>query len=161
MEELNRKIPQLPWIVAAIGIIIAGYFFLSTSKVNTELNDRQCELDAYNLRLEQYKKLETVYGHGSERYYAKQPILILRPEGAEGKITIFWDNSNLTLPEGTRATATKKHSDKIEAKWEDKFDIKTHLSNVIVKPRNKTGCYPITFTDNVSDDKFQVLVVVK
>ena len=74
MEELNRKIPQLPWIVATIGIIIAGWFFLSASKINAELNDSQCEADAYKLKLEQYKKLETVYGHGSDRYYANQPL---------------------------------------------------------------------------------------
>ena len=162
MEELNKKIPQLPWIVATIGIIIAGWFFLSASKINAELNDRQCEVAVYKLKLEQYKTLETVYGRASDRYYAKQPILILRPEGAEGKITIYWNTSNVKIPDGIEPTAIRSPDINIEASWAGGwYGDENNLTDLVVTPGKNTGCYPISFTNNLDDDKFQVLVVVK
>ena len=160
MEELNKKIPQLPWIIAVVGIVVAGYFFLSASKISTEILNNQNELDAYNLKLAQYKKLEAIYGHSSYRYYAKQPMLILRTAGNEGRIVVFWDSSDLTVPDGTIPTI--KQVTKLEAKWaEGWYGEGNHLSDLIVTPGKSAGCYPVTFTNNVSDDKFQVLVVVK
>ena len=156
MEELNRKIPQLPWIVATIGIIIAGYFFLSTSKVNTEIIDRQSELDAYQLKLEQLKKLETVYGRASDRYYADKSLLILKTGGKEDRFTIFWDSEG--KKDATTTMSVPRNVD-LTANWANKFN--NHTADVVVKSGKSTGCYFLTFSDNVSDDKFQVLVVVK
>lgn len=156
MEELNRKIPQLPWIVATIGIILAGYFFLSTSKVNTEIIDRQSELDAYQLKLEQFKKLESAYGHGSDRYYANKHLLILKTGGEEDKFTIFWDSEE---KKDAKTTMSVPRNSDITSDWASKFN--NHTADVVVKSGKSTGCYFLTFSDNVSDDKFQVLVVVK
>ena len=158
MEELNKKIPQLPWIIAVVGIVVAGWFFLSASKVNTEISDRQCELNAYNLKLAQYKKLEAIYGHGSDKYYADKPLLILKPEGEEKKIIVYC---------GDIVDKTKQHAivneptKSITAEWLSWYGAENSLIALSVKPGNKTGCYPIDFTNNVNDDKFQVLVVVK
>ena len=158
MEELNRKIPQLPWIVAVIGIAVAGYLFLDVNEVRTEIIERQSELDTYRLKLEQYTKLEAIYGHGSEKYYADKPLLILQPEGEEKKIIVYC---------GDIVDKTKQHAivneptKSITAEWLSWYGVEDSLIDLSVKPGNKTGCYPIDFTNNVNDDKFQVLVVVK
>ena len=149
MEELNKKIPQLPWIIAVVGIVVAGWFFLSASKVNTEISDRQCELNAYNL-------MEAIYGRGSDRYYADKPVLILRTEGDENSIIIFWENSNIESSD-----IIMDHPN-IVARWQEGwFGEKNHLTKAIVTPGKNSGCYPVTFTNNLNEDKFQVLVVVK
>ena len=156
MEELNRKVPQLPWIVAAIGIIIAGYFFLSASKISTEILNHQNELDAYNLKLAQYKKLEETYGHGSDKYYADKPLLILKPEGDKGKFKIYLDFEG---KEKVARWACSENSKGITIKWGEPF--KNNMTDLFVTPGKQVGSYLITLTENTSDDKFQVLVVVK
>lgn len=163
MEELNKNVPQLPWIVTIIGIAVAGYFFLSASKISTEILNHQNELDAYNLKLAQYKKLEETYGYGSKRYYAKQPILILKTAGNEGKIVVFWDSSNLPVPKGTESAIrfNFERDTSVDAEWAKDWYGDGHLTDLIVTPRKNAGCYPVTFTNNLNDDKFQVLVVVK
>lgn len=160
MEELNKRLPQLPWIVTAVGVVIAGWFFFSAIKIGADIVDRQSEITACNMTIEQCKRLERVYGRGSARYYADRPMLILKAGGLEGKVTIFWDDSVIAVPKGKSARANMSRDSTVESRWADKFNAE-HLADVIVKPGNSAGCYPLTFTDNISDDKFQVLVVIK
>lgn len=155
MGELNKRLPQLPWIVAAVGAVIAVYFFFSAIKINNEILDCQNEIDAYDLKLGQFEDLEDVYGYASEKYHAKQPVLILKTEGPDGTFTVYWDR------EGEDPTASLNHPPAINAEWMGRFDSEKHLADVKVTPGNTAGCYPITFSDDVSTDTFQVLIVVK
>ena len=110
------------------------------------------------MRLEQCEKLKSVYGHGSDKYYADKSVLILKTEGKEGRFNIFWDPGE---KKDAQTTMSVPRNVDFTADWASKFDKHTHVADVVVKSGKSTGCYFLTFSDNVSDDKFQVLVIVK
>lgn len=148
---------RLPQILTAAAILATVFLLYSANQKNVETRMAQEKLDLLNTKLEHYRKLENSYGHASERYYADKPVLILKTEGAEEKFKIYWDSegkkdsfASWTCPENGKG---------ITVKWGDAFE--DHLADLFVTPGKQAGGYVITLTDNISDDTFQVLVIVK
>ena len=139
---------KIAWAVAGVAAVGAAFLFYNLQEVKSELaNNEQ--------RLEKYAEIEKVYGRGSDNYFSEQPFLILKAGGSVGRITVCWKYST-----DANAEAILSSSNGISAKWADKFDTNTHLADVVVTP-DKAGCFPITFTNSLNSDTFQVLVIVK
>ena len=96
-----------------------------------------------------------MYGHASDDYYADQPVLVLKEDGPAGRITVCWKKSS-----EENATALLASNKGITAEWAGEFDEKTHLADVVVTP-GKAGSYFLYFSNQLDDDKFQVMVIVR
>ena len=135
--------------ISGVVILIAAFLFYSLEETKTNLENVE-------QRLEKYSELEKVFGRASDDYFADQSVLVLKENGAEGKITVCWNKSS---EENASAILSSSNKD-IEAKWESNFNENTHLANVVVTP-SKAGIYRLYFSNKIDDDKFEVLVVVK
>lgn len=140
---------KISWAIAGAAILIAAFLFYSMEETKTALSSAE-------QRLEKYSELEKVFGRASDDYFADQAVLVLKENGADGKITVCWNKSNEENAAAILATSNKD----IRADWEGKFNENTHLADVIVTP-GKAGIYRLYFSNKLDDDKFEVLVVVK
>ena len=144
---------------------LCAFFFYSANDYAAKAQIEQNKLDALNWKAEQYKKLEALYGGDkTSDYYAARPIVILNTEGEEKQVDIYWNTQGKQPPEGkslTSAIDTVSHGEVFTVKWGPFFDKETHLSYVTVTPGKNVGWYPLTFSNNVDDRTFQVLIVVK
>lgn len=162
MDKLNEK---YLWAVTALAMALCAFFFYSAVRYSSDAQLEQEKLDALNLKAAQYKKLEEFYGGDkTSDYYAVRPIVILDTEGEEKQVDIYWNTQGKQPPEGkglTSAIDTVSHDDVFTVKWGPFFDEGTHLSYVAVTPGKNVGWYPLTFSNNVDDRTFQLLIVVK
>ena len=162
MDKLNEK---YLWAVTALAMVLCVFFFYSAERYSADAQIEQEKLDALNWKAEQYKKLEELYGGDkTSDYYAFRPIVILDTEGEEKQVDIFWNPQGKQPPGGKEPTSsidTGKHGDVFTVKWGPLFDAETHLSYVAITPGKNVGWYPLTFSNNVDDRTFQLLIVVK
>lgn len=133
--------------VAVLSVLGAGFLFYNLQETKNVLAENE-------QRWEKYSELEKIYGRGDDNYYATEPFIILKENGSEGKITVYWNSSD------ENAAAILTSSRDITAKWVGKFDSKTHVADVVITP-GKAGVYPITFSNKLNNVTFQVLVIVK
>ena len=100
------------------------------------------------------KLYETYGGKHDGSYYANFPVIVLQKGGKTKNIPIHFE-SNGTLS----SSCPEQSKTGIYGKWTDALD--GWQATFSVTSGSERGCYPIRFSNDVNNEAFDVLVVVK
>lgn len=147
---------KIAWAIAAV-VVIAALLTLNKVKAHEiELSNLQEQIQSNEDKLEKYRDFMADYGYASASYYAEKAIVFV-DRNSEAKISIYCD----LLSKDLKTSMNKIEGAKlIDIKWESKFN-KDHKANVIINAGDTPGYSTIHFTNEVNDDSFDILVVVK
>ncbi len=147
---------KIAWGVAAVAVIAALFLHNKIGTKQVELGNLKSQIQANQERMTNYGNFTADYGYGSDSYYADKAVVFVN-KNSEVKLPIYCDQFKTKEDHVSCNCADGKGL--VDLKWESSFD-KNHKANVIITTGDNAGYATIKFTNTMSSDNFEVLVVV-
>ena len=151
-DESKRTIDKPLRIIAGLALLIVCCLFGAMSSASHRLTVAQQEWDNIRPTFERYSDIEKHFGVGSSSYYASKKIVFLESGGSSDKFVVYWKEYD------GKHHANLSYSTNVSIEWSafngGKSDFK------VTSGKNK-GYYPLKFANDLNDDKFDVLVIVR
>ena len=138
-------------------MIAAVFLHNNMDSKQVELGKLKNQIQANQERIINYNRFVSDYGRGSETYYSEKSVVFVN-RNSEFKLPIYC--AQFRTQEDRAFWNCDDGNGLINLKWEAPFD-KDHKANLIITTGDKVGCATIKFTNTMSNDNFEVLVVVQ
>lgn len=146
-----------PWIAAAGAVLLAAASFSYAHSSQAALDEIAQEAKELKSQASKYDYISNSFGYGSSAYYADIPVLVLSKDGDEGEIPVYW--SNWGNAQTTELDAKISSSKDIHVEWAN--EVTNQRRNAVVTSGSESGAYIVHFSNEKTNDAFDVLVVVE
>lgn len=134
------------------------------SEISKRLDDQS---GSTKLAAQMIELMRRTYGRASDSFYASSPMVILKAGGEARKLNVHFNPTGnggsakfMTLDYAVDARCLNRWSRDIDVNWSsDAWS--DHKKDVIIAPGKTRGYNIIHFFNDVTNDSFDVLVVVK
>ncbi len=145
-------IDKLPVAVIIVAVIAALFFHSSVKKIDEEIAAINKEKILSERSLNRYADIEKYFGRASDEFYSSKPIVILRGNGDNGTIPVYWARNTES---GITAHFNENILNGTWGSWEGNW------SNLNITSKVTSSYTTVNFTNKANDEKFSVLVIVK
>ena len=134
------------------------------SEISKRLDDQS---GSTKIAAQMIELMRRTYGRASDSFYASSPMIILKAGGKARKLNVYFNPNGksgsakcATLDRAVDARCLNRWSRDIDVNWSgDAWN--DHKKDIIITPGKTRGYNIIHFFNDVTNDSFDVLVVVK
>ena len=120
-------------------------------EVSNKVSQYESEIIQYKYELESYQDVKKAFGYGSEHFYAKFPVIAIKPDGTIKNLPVFCDlNTTIRFELGSNTS--------LSAEWDKNWN--DHWTNLKLSSKRR-GLDVIKFSNDANQTTFIVTVVAK
>lgn len=146
---------KLPIIVTVVAILVAIIFYQSGAPVRDEIASLQAYKQVLDKQMKIYDDINKNYGAASKDFYSSKSVVVLHGKGATATIPVYWAKS-------TEAGISHDNlsNEILTCKW-GSWRNNNHWIDLTINSKVDSGYETITFSNDLNNETFKVLVIVR